>query len=119
VLLELETGGNPAAFPFEASSFDLIVVDNLHGVLSNMKPEQRVACLQQAFRILAPRGRIIVVEEGTRAGLGALLKPSRPAVRDLRYESMGGAVAALKAEGFRAVRHLADREGLSFFEGVR
>ena len=118
VLVEIETTQNLDTFPFEDALFNLIVVDNQHGVLSNMKPEQRVRAVQQAFRTLAPRGRIIVIEPGTRAGLGALLRPARPNV-DPHYESTGGAVAALKAEGFRAVRHLADREGLSFFEGVR
>jgi len=93
------------------------VIDNQDGLLSNMKPEQRVACLQQALRTLAPRGRLVLIEEGTRAGLGALIRSRRPV--DAHYESSGGALRALSAEGFKAVRHLADRDGLSFFEGVR
>jgi hypothetical protein len=37
---------------------------------------------------------------------------------DPHYKS-SGALVALEAEGFRAVRLLAERDGVSFFEGVR
>jgi hypothetical protein len=117
MLLEIETTDHLNAFPYEDGSFDLIVLDNQEGLLSTMKPEQRVACLQQAFRTLVSRGRIVVIEQGPRAGLGALLRKSSPA--DPHYQSSGGAMTALKAEGFKAVRLLAERDGLSFFEGVR
>jgi ubiquinone/menaquinone biosynthesis C-methylase UbiE len=117
MLLEIETTSSFNTFPFDNASFDLVVVDNQDGLLSNMKPEQRVACLQQALRTLASRGRIVVIEEGARAGLGGLLRSRRPV--DQHYESSGGALRALSAEGFKAARHLADRDGLSFFEGVR
>ena len=116
-LLELETG-SPTHFPFNDASFNLIVVDNQDGILSTMRPEQRVATLQEARRTLAPRGRIVIVERGTRGGLGALFKSGSPAPVDPHYQS-SGAVMALEAEGFRAVRLLAEREGVSFFEGVR
>jgi hypothetical protein len=93
------------------------VLDNQEGLLSTMTPEHRVACLQQAFRTLVPRGRIVVIERGPRAGLGALIGSNRPV--DPHYQSSGGATTALAAEGFKAVRLLAEREGLSFYEGVR
>ena len=70
-LLELETG-NLEHFPFEDGAFNLIVVDNQDGLLSSMRPEHRVATLQQSFRTLAPRGRIVIIERGERGGLGAL-----------------------------------------------
>jgi len=54
-----------------------------------------------------------------RGGLGALFGSSGAAPVDPHYKSSGGAVAALEAEGFRASRLLAERDGLSFFEGVR
>jgi ubiquinone/menaquinone biosynthesis C-methylase UbiE len=116
-LLELETG-NLEQFPFEDGAFNLIVVDNQEGLLSSMRPEQRVATLQQAFRTLAARGRIVIIERGDRGGLGALFGSSAAAPVDPHYKSSGGAVAALEAEGFRAARLLAERDGLSFFEGV-
>ena len=117
-LLELETG-NLEHFPFEDGAFNLIVVDNQEGLLSAMRPEQRVATLKQAFRTLAARGRIVVIERAARSGLGALLGSSASAPVDPHYRSSGGAVVALEAEGFRAARLLAERDGLSFFEGVR
>jgi ubiquinone/menaquinone biosynthesis C-methylase UbiE len=117
-LLELETGGLDR-FPFEDGAFNLIVVDNQEGLVSSMRPEQRVAVLQQAIRTLAARGRIVVIERAARGGLGALLGTSPSAPADPHYTSSGGAIAALEAEGFRKVRLLAERNGLSFFEGVR
>lgn len=118
VLLEIETG-NLETFPFEDGAFNLIVLDSQEGLLSSMRPEQRVATLKQAFRTLEPRGRIVIIERGARGGLGTLVKTSGSAPSDPHYASSGGAVAALQAEGFRGARPLAERDGLSFFEGVR
>ena len=117
-LLELETG-DLGTFPFEDGAFNVIVVDNQEGLISSMRPEQRVATLHEALRTLAPRGRIVVIERGERGGLGALFGSSGGAQVDAHYKSSGGAITALKAEGFRAVRLLAERDGVSFFEGVR
>jgi SAM-dependent methyltransferase len=118
VLLEMETGGLDA-FPFEDAAFNLIVLDNQDGLLSSMRPEQRVAMLRQALRTLAPRGRIIIIERAPRPGLGALFRKPTSAPIDPHYQASGGAVPALQAEGFRAVRPLAERDGMSFYEGVR
>ena len=117
-LLEVETG-RLDHFPFEDGAFNLIVVDNQHGLLSSMRPEQRVATLREAFRVLTPRGRIVIIEQGPRAGLGALFGSRTSAPVDPRYAAAGGAIVALEAEGFRAARLLAERDGLYFFEGVR
>jgi len=117
-LLEIETG-LLAKVPFEDGAFNLVVVDNQQGLLSSMRPEDRVATLRQAFRLLAPRGRIVVIEQGPRGGLGALFGARASAPADPHYSSAGGAIVALEAEGFRAARLLAERDGLSFFEGVR
>jgi SAM-dependent methyltransferase len=115
ILLEIEK--SPLNnFPYPDRAFDLIVVDNQQGLIANARPEQRVAALQEARRTLAPRGRIVVIERAPRVGLGALIRGGVPP--DPHYQSSGGAIAALKAEGFKAVRELAEREGLSFFEGI-
>jgi ubiquinone/menaquinone biosynthesis C-methylase UbiE len=115
ILLEIEK--SPLNnFPYPDHSFDLIVVDNQLGLIANARPEERVAVLQEARRTLAPRGRVVVIERAPRAGLGALLRGGGPP--DPHYQSSGGAIAALKAEGFKAVRQLAERDGLSFFEGI-
>ena len=117
-LLEIEPGPL-GQLPFEDGAFNLIVVDNQEGLLSSMRPEDRVATLREAFRLLAPRGRIVVIEQGPRGGLGALFGARAPAPADSHYSSSGGAIVALEAEGFRAARLLGERDGLSFFEGVR
>lgn len=117
-LLELEVG-DLARLPFDDGAFNLIVVDNQEGLLSTLRPERRVALLKEAHRTLAPRGRIVVIERAARGGLGALFRSSSPAAADPHYLASGGAIPALEAEGFRAARHLAERDGLSFFEGVR
>jgi ubiquinone/menaquinone biosynthesis C-methylase UbiE len=117
-LLELQTGALNQ-LPFEDSSFNLVVIDNQEGLLSTLRPEGRVALLRQVFRTLAPRGRVVVIERAPRGGLGALLRPPSSAPIDPHYQSSGGALAALQAEGFRAARLLAERDGMSFFEGVR
>jgi hypothetical protein len=61
----------------------------------------------------------VIIEREPRGGLGALLNRPAPAPTDSQYASNGGAVAALRAEGFRGARLLGQRSGLSFFEGVR
>ena len=118
VLLDIETA-HLDRFPFEAGAFNLVVVDDQEGLLSSARPELRVAILQESLRTLTPRGRIIVIERAPRAGLGALLRSSGPSPVDPHYQASGGATAALEAEGFKGVRRLAERNGLSFFEGVR
>ena len=118
ILLELETG-NASRFPFDDAAFNLIVVDNQQGALTNLTPEERVLVMRECFRTLAPRGRAVVIERAGRGGLGALFRPSANQPADTRYQTSGGAVAALEGEGFRAARLLAERQGLSFFEGVR
>jgi len=115
ILMEIEKS-SLHSFPYADRSFDLIVVDNQLGLVANARPEDRVAVLQQARRTLAPRGRVVIIERAPRAGLGALFRGAEAS--DPVYERLGGAVAALKAEGFKAVRQLAEREGLSFFEGI-
>jgi ubiquinone/menaquinone biosynthesis C-methylase UbiE len=117
-LLELETN-DLSRLPYEDEAFNLIVIDNQHGMLTVMRPERRVALVKECFRTLAPRGRTVVVERAPRGGLGALLSKSDGSADDPIYRSSGGAIAALEAEGFRAARLLAERDGLSFFEGVR
>ena len=116
VLLEVQRAALDL-FPYEDHAFDVIVIHNQDGLIATMKPEQRVAALQQARRVLTPRGRVLMIESAPRAGLGALLSRAPSAV-DPHYQSNGGAVTALKAEGFTAVRPLAERNGLSFFEGI-
>lgn len=103
----------PWSLAYDADAFDLVV---LHDAIGVMSPEQRVGTLQDVLRVLRPGGRAVVIESSSRGGLGALF--SRSSV-SAQYASLGGAARALGAEGFVAIRTLADREGYRFVEGVK
>jgi SAM-dependent methyltransferase len=105
-----------ATLPFEPESFDLVVVQSTSGFLGSMNPEDRVACLQQAYRVLRGGGRIVIIESAPRAGLAGLLRGH--AVNE-HYAASGGAEGALKAERFRAVRTVGEAEGYRFTEGLK
>ena len=109
-LVEVEIAP-PIALPAAADAFDLVVVDDTDGLLSGMRDADRASTIREARRILRQGGRAIVVGRAPRSGLGALLGrgPAPP------FDP----VPALEAHGFRAVRRLAEREGLAFVEGVK
>ncbi len=112
VLVEIEVAPYQM-LPFDPESFDLVVARDL---IATMGPYDRVRCLQEARRVLRPGGRFIVIEPARRGGLGALINRGD---RDPSYTSQGGAERALTEEGFAAVRRLAEREGVAFYEGVK
>ena len=111
VLIEIEVAPS-TALPYEPDSFDVVTFGNALGA---MRPNERVVSLQEAYRVLRVGGRCLVIERSMRGGLGALL--SRRTL-DRQYAG-GGAVTALRAERFRSVRVLADRDGLRFIEGTK
>jgi len=112
VLVEI-TQAPYGQLPFDDGAFDVVVA---HDLLAGLVPEERVACLREAFRVLRQGGRLVVVEPAARGGLGALVSQRR---QDPTYLGSGGAETALGAEGFVAVRRLAERDRLRFVEGVR
>lgn len=112
VMVEVSTA-RLGALPCDAGSFDAVAAPDLIG---GLRMNQRVACLQEALRVLRPNGRCVVIEPAARGGIGSLF--SQRAL-DRTYLLNGGAVGALEAEGFRAVRLLAERDGKSFFEGTK
>ena len=99
--------------PFAQGWFDVVVIPEL---IAGMRPHERVGVLQGARHVLRIGGRCVVIETAPRGGLGALL--SARAI-DPHYRARGGAEAALRAEGFKPVRTLAEREGLLFTEGAK
>lgn len=101
--------------PYETGAFDVAVVDSTDGSLGLLSPEHRVGLLADLRRVVRMGGRVIVVDRAPRGGLAALLSHSGASEP---YVRTGGAAAALKAEGFRPVRILAEREGYRFVEGM-
>ena len=101
------------ALPYDADAFDVAV---LADVIGGLHINDRVVCLQQILRVLRPGGRCLVIERAARGGLGAVFSERS---LDPGYRTSGGAVAALAAEGFRAVRVLAEHGGKSFIEGTK
>ena len=99
--------------PFAQGWFDVVVIPALIGA---MRPHERVGTLQGARQVLRVGGRCLVIEAAPRGGLGALFSGR---ALDPHYRSQGGAEAALRAEGFKPVRTLAERQGLLFTEGVK
>ncbi|HEY7449193.1 MAG TPA: methyltransferase domain-containing protein [Vicinamibacterales bacterium] len=103
--------------PFSDSAFNLVVVDSTADLLGSLTDESRRVLAEEAARVLAPRGRIIVIETGRPVGLTRLFR--RPPPINTAYQASGGSVDTLKGAGFRAVRTLADRGGMVFVEGTR
>lgn len=111
VLVEVEVAP-PTHLPVADGVFDLAVFDDTAHQLAAMRAEDRVASVREALRVLRPGGRVLVIGSVPRAGLGALLSPSR-----------GGPAfdpaPALAADGFRSPRTLAERDGLVFVEALK
>jgi ubiquinone/menaquinone biosynthesis C-methylase UbiE len=102
-----------SSLPFDPATFDVVVIRD---VLPSLEPEPRVRCVQEAWRVLRDGGRCVVIDRAARGGLGALIGADQ---ERRQYAAAGGAPRALEADGFVAVRTLAEREGLVFAEGVK
>lgn len=109
VLVELQRAPHQS-LPFEPSSFDVAI---LRDALRHLAPEARVASAAEALRVLRPGGRCIIVDTAPRGGLAALLGGGAKPDPFYQPEEL------LRRAGCKAVRTLAEREGLIFFEGVR
>ena len=101
------------ALPYDADAFDVVVLADMIG---SLYVNDRVVCLQQVLRVLRPGGRCLVIERAPRGGIGAIFSQGS---LDPGYRAGGGAPAALAAEGFRAVRVLAEHSGKNFVEGTK
>jgi ubiquinone/menaquinone biosynthesis C-methylase UbiE len=110
ILIEIEVAP-PTRLPMADAAFDVVVIDDTDGLMATMRAEDRVHMVREVARILRPGGRVMVISRGPRGGLGAL------------FGSGGGppfdSQPSLEADGFRAVRRLAEREGLVFVDGLK
>jgi ubiquinone/menaquinone biosynthesis C-methylase UbiE len=97
-------------WPFDAESVDVTTIINL---LPALPADARARVIGETLRVLRPGGRAIVIEPARRGGFGALLH------RETIDSSYDGPMAALKAEGFVAVRVLAEAGGSIFVEGIK
>jgi ubiquinone/menaquinone biosynthesis C-methylase UbiE len=111
VLVEVDVA-SPSRLPFEDGAFNIAIIDNTAGLMTTMRAEDRVAMVREAARILVPGGRVMVLSRAERGGIGAVLSRAQSGPP---FDPQ----PALQADGFKAVRLLAAREGLVFVEGLK
>jgi len=101
-----------SALPYATGSFDVAIVRD---VLAPMADDERSRVLLEVFRVLRAGGRVIVIDQAPRGGIGGFISGRTV---DTAYAEEGAA-RALSAVGFAATRVLAEREGTRFAEGVK
>src|SRR5262245_41251930 len=97
VLIEIKTAA-PTALPWDDDAFDMVVVDNTHGVFTALSEPERSASLRESRRVLRQGGRVEFIE---------------------RAEQPSTVEAMLSSAGFKPVRMLAERDGFRFVEGLK
>jgi len=100
----------PGGVGFDSASVDMVVVDDTRGTFARLRAADRIAMLAEARRVVRDGGRIEIVERVALTGLlgGAITRPE-----GYRIES------ELATAGFKAVRLLAEKDGVRFVEGLR
>jgi ubiquinone/menaquinone biosynthesis C-methylase UbiE len=100
-----------SSLPFPDDGFDVVVLHAASGALPPLGGATGREMLREVHRVLRARGRAMILEEG---------QSRRTWLRSRSAQLQAGATpAALATAGFRAARHLADREGYSFTEGLK
>jgi ubiquinone/menaquinone biosynthesis C-methylase UbiE len=103
-----------SALPFEAESFDVAVI---RSVLKGLDAAKQSQLATEAFRVLRPGGRCVVIEDERRGGLAGLLTGGGTAGQS--SSSRSSLEAVLSGAAFRGVRTIAERERVLFLEGVK
>ena len=99
------------SLPFPDDGFDAVV---LHAITDPLRPldgATGLAIVREAHRVLRAGGRVLILENGQ--SRRSWLPSGSPQVQ------AGATAGALGTAGFRAARLLADREGVSFTEGLK
>jgi len=95
--------------PLNAGEFDIAVINRQLALLDG---RNRIACCEEALRVVKPRGRVVVIEALRRPGLFGLLPSRQPGL------PLDESRAALVAAGARAARQLADVDGVIYLEAL-
>jgi ubiquinone/menaquinone biosynthesis C-methylase UbiE len=96
--------------PLNDGDFDVAIINRQ---LVHLDGRNRVACCEEALRVVKSRGRVVVIEGLRRPGLFGLLPTREPGLpaEDSR--------AALVAAGATATRQLAEVDGVIYLEALR
>jgi SAM-dependent methyltransferase len=113
VLVEVATVEH-GPWPYDPAAFDLGIVDG--NVLLAAAAASRHLRLQEMQRVVRPGGRVLVVY---RAPLSLAARLGFASSRPGPSAQGNALVESVKAAGFRPVRLLAEREGMTFVEGFR
>jgi ubiquinone/menaquinone biosynthesis C-methylase UbiE len=106
-LVEAETAPL-TMLPYDDDAFDVAVLNHVLGATPS---ERRVQLINEARRVLRTGGRCVAIEAVARGGLAALVgSGARLAAKDLEE--------AFRIAGLRAVRTLAERDGVAYVEGA-
>lgn len=95
--------------PLNAGEFDIAVINRQ---LVHHDGRNRIACCEEALRVVKPRGRVVVIEGLRRPGLFGLLPSRQPGL------PMEDARAALMAAGAKGARQLAEVDGVIYLEAL-
>ncbi len=101
-----------ARLPFDDAAFDLAIIDDSDHLLGAMTSGQRTAIASEAYRVLRPGGRALVIGSLPPTGIRALFF-RRAGAGPLDVQP------ALEAGGFTLTRVLGEREGLRFTEAIK
>ena len=101
------------ALPLENDAFDVVIIRN---VLPHVDATKRTWSLAEALRVLRPGGRCLVIDGTAKKGI---LHVGRSDGVANDYTAAGGPPGILSAQGFKAARVLAERDGLLFAEAVK
>lgn len=93
--------------PIDSATFDVAVINRQ---LASLDGQNRVACCAEALRVIKPAGRVVIIEGVRRPGLFGLFQTKIPGLPPEDVQD------ALKRAGAKAVRLLADVDGVVYFE---
>ncbi len=112
VLVEVTVSPLTRPLPVDDSAFDVAIVDDTAAAFTRMSPSDRGLVVRETLRVLRPGGRVMIIGATARTGLGAALQRGTPVLS-------ADPTAAFQADGYKAVRVLAERDGLIFYEGMK